>query len=117
MKEQAKRWVTSQAIPAWERALRAIPRIMFGLKVGFHGTVALATHAAMVAFQPRFWAAYARNFGKMYRMVASPAYYEHQVQDLLRRPNYIPPVAPASSMTRSPTRITPVRTPQSISAS
>jgi len=31
---------------------------------------------------------YAENFAKMYRMVASPAFYEKSVQDLLRNPNY-----------------------------
>lgn len=89
VKEQAKRWVTSQSTPKYLRALSMIPKMMFGMKVGFHGTVALGTHAPMVAFQPRFWSAYVRDFGKMYKMVLSPAYYERQVQDLLRRPNYI----------------------------
>lgn len=86
--QQAKRWVTQAAIPGYLRAIQAVPRILFSLKVGFHGTVALGTHAPMVAFQPKFWSAYVRDFGKMYRMVGNRAYYEMQVQDLLRRPNY-----------------------------
>ncbi|HTQ49255.1 MAG TPA: hypothetical protein VMJ12_00995, partial [Candidatus Acidoferrales bacterium] len=89
VQEQARRWLTAQSVPGYQRALSAIPRILFGLKVGFHGTVALGTHAPMVAFQPRFWSNYVRDFGKMYRMVGSRAYYERQVQDLVRRPNYI----------------------------
>lgn len=92
MKERAKQWVTDQAVPGYQRALARIPRLLFSLKVGFHGTVALGTHAPMVAFQPTFWKTYAENFGKMYRMVSpvgGKAYYERQVQDLLRRPNYI----------------------------
>lgn len=89
LKEQAKRWVWSLSTPGYVRALQMVPRAMFGLKVGFHGTVALGTHAPMVAFQPRFWATYVRDFGKMYGMVGSKAYYERQVQDLMRRPNYI----------------------------
>lgn len=88
LKDQAKRWLTIQATPRVLRALQSIPRVLFSLKVGFHGTVALGTHAPMVAFQPPFWKTYAENFGKMYRMVGSERYYERQVQDLLRRPNY-----------------------------
>ena len=87
--EQAKRWLKQTALPKYQRALQSIPRILFSLKVGFHGTVALGTHAPTVAFQPRFWNAYVRDFGKMYHMIGSPTYYEMQVQDLLRRPNYI----------------------------
>ena len=89
LREQAKRWVKQTAVPGYVRALQSIPRILFGLKVGFHGTVALGTHAPTVAFQPRFWKAYVTDFGKMYKMVGSPTYYEMQVQDLMRRPNYI----------------------------
>jgi hypothetical protein len=88
LKEQAKRWLISQETPLYQRALASVPRAMFGLKVGFHGTVALGTHAPMVVFQPRFWKNYFRDFGKMYKMVGSRAYYENQVQDLMRRPNY-----------------------------
>lgn len=98
LKQEAKRWLKEQATPALSRALQKVPRVLFGLKVGFHGTVALGTHAPMVAFQPRFWASYVSNFGKMYKMVgtltpggqrAAKAYYENQIQDLIRRPNYI----------------------------
>jgi hypothetical protein len=94
MKEQARRFLAQTAIPTLQRNLAKIPRIMFGLKVGFHGTVALGTHAPMVAFQPPFWASYFRGFGKMYRMVnpignRGQAYYEMQVQSLLHRPNFI----------------------------
>ena len=88
IKEQAKRWAVGVGIPAWERWARSIPKIMFGAKVGFHGTVALGTHAPMVAFQPRFWNAYVRDFGKMYGMVFNKTFYERQVQDLTRSPNY-----------------------------
>jgi hypothetical protein len=87
--EQAKRWIQNLQMPFYQRAIANVPRALFGLKVGFHGTVALGTHAPMVAFQPRFWNTYVRDFGKMYKMIARPGYYEMQVQDLLRRPNYI----------------------------
>ena len=90
LKAQSKRWVQGLSTPALTKALQSIPRAMFVLKVGLHGTVALGTHAPTVAFQPRFWNAYVRNFGKMYHMVGSRAYYEQQVQNLLRNPNYIP---------------------------
>jgi hypothetical protein len=87
--QQAKRFLKQAQLPLYRKAIESVPRVLFGLKVGFHGTVALGTHAPMVAFQPRFWATYVRDFGKMYRMVGSPHYYEMQVQDLLRRKNYI----------------------------
>ena len=89
LKSQAKRWVNNLSVPGYQKALASVPRAMFGLKVGFHGTVALGTHAPTVAGQPRFWNAYVRNFGKMYKMIGSKAYDETQVQDLLRRDNYI----------------------------
>jgi hypothetical protein len=89
LKEQAKRWVQELSTPGYQKALQRIPRLMFTLKVGLHGTVALGTHAPTVAFQPRFWKAYVTNFGKMYHMVGSRAYYEGQVQNLLRADNYI----------------------------
>ena len=85
---QAKRWIAEQQTPGLVRALRAVPNLAFSLKVFGHGTVALGTHAPMVAFQPRFWKAYANDFVKMYRMVGSRAFYENQMQDLMRRPNY-----------------------------
>jgi len=88
LKSQAKRWVQNLSTPGYIKALQSIPRGMFVLKVGLHGTVALGTHAPTVAFQPRFWGAYVRNFGKMYHMVGSRAYYESQVQNLLRADNY-----------------------------
>ncbi len=89
VKEQARRWVANLSVPDYQKALQSIPRLLFGLKVGFHGTAALGTHAPMVAFQPPFWATYIHNFGRMYRMVGSPAYHEMQIQNLLRRPNFI----------------------------
>lgn len=88
LKEQAKIWLRELDTPGYQKALMSIPNAMFSLSVFGHGFVALGTHAPIVAFQPRFWNAYVRNFGKMYRMVFSPAYYEQQMQDLVRRPNY-----------------------------
>lgn len=97
LKNQAKRFLTELQVPGWQKALGKVPRTMFSLKVGFHGTVALGTHAPMVAFQPKWWGTYFHNFGKMYRMVGTPdpigqaagkAYYERQVQDLMQRKNY-----------------------------
>jgi len=89
LREQAKNWVRSVNTPGWQRALASIPRTMFSISVGIHGTVALGTHAPMVAYQPQFWNSYFRNFGKMYKMVFSPAYYESQMADLVRKPDYI----------------------------
>jgi hypothetical protein len=86
--QQAKRWLLEQQTPLAIRALRSIPNLAFAVKVFGHGTVALGTHAPMVVFQPRFWKAYANDFVKMYRMVGSTPFYENQIQDLVRRPNY-----------------------------
>lgn len=88
-RQQAKQWVIDQGVPGYLRALQKIPKALFGLKVGFHGTVALGTHAPAVAFQPNFWGTYLNNFVKMYRMVGNSAYYEMQMQDLVRRGNYL----------------------------
>jgi hypothetical protein len=85
-------------MPFVERQLSKIPKAFFTAKVFGHGTVALGTHAPMVAFQPKFWKSYITDFGKMYKLVGKPtpegqrtarAFYEREVQDLMRRPNYI----------------------------
>lgn len=88
LKQNSRNWLISLDVPAYKKWLATVPRALFSLKVGFHGTVALGTHAPMIAFQPRFWESYARNYGKMYRMNFGKAYYERQVQDLVRNPNY-----------------------------
>lgn len=87
--QQAKNWLQDQQTPGFLRALKAVPNLAFAAKVFGHGTVALGTHAPMVAFQPRFWKSYINDFGKMYRMVGSTAFHESQMQDLIRRPNYM----------------------------
>lgn len=90
-KTKAKLWVQGLDMPAYRKFIRALPRALFALRVGFHGTVALGTHAPAVAFDPRFWGTYVRNFGKMYHMVYGRdaiAFYEGQMQDLMRRPNF-----------------------------
>jgi hypothetical protein len=89
LKEQAKQWVKEQSSPGYVKALKKIPKILFGLKVGFHGTVALGTHAPVVAFQPNYWGTYVKNFVRMYHMVGKAAYYEQQMQDLVRRGNFL----------------------------
>ncbi len=87
--QMAKQWLRDTTLPGYRRAIENVPKILFSMKVGFHGTVALGTHAPAVAFQPRFWKTYVQDFGKMYKMVGSPSYYEHQISDLVRRKNYI----------------------------
>lgn len=91
--QAAKRWLYEANLPGYRKAIEAVPKVLFSLKVGFHGTVALGTHAPMVAFQPPFWKLYVENFAKMYRMVnpfgtGGVKYYEMQMSDLVRRPNY-----------------------------
>lgn len=96
-KEQAKRWLKTTTIPTFNKAMALVPKTLFAIRVGFHGTVAMGTHAPMLFFEPMEWGSYFRNYAKMYRNVGGPtpagqararAYYEMQVQDLLRDPNY-----------------------------
>jgi hypothetical protein len=89
IKTKAKLWVQGLDMPAYEKFIRALPRVLFKIRVGFHGTVALGTHAPAVAFDPRFWGTYVRDFGNMYKMVGSRGFYEAQMQDLLRRKNFV----------------------------
>jgi hypothetical protein len=89
LRTDAKRWVNKVGDDKFKAAMAKVPRILFGIKVGFHGTVALGTHAPMVAFQPRFWKTYVENYYKMWKMVLSPAYYESQIHLLPTRKNYI----------------------------
>lgn len=89
MRASSKQWVKTLDEPAWEKALGRIPQTMFRLKVGFHGTVALGTHAPTVAFRPAFWRIYANDFLRMYKISLSKSHFEREMQDLVRRPNYV----------------------------
>jgi len=89
LKSAAKRWLAKQATPKFIRAIESLPRWMFTAKVFGHGMVAFGTHAPMVAFQPRFWPEYLRDYGKMGKMVLNPAFYEMQRADLQRGENYV----------------------------
>lgn len=97
--QAAKRWLVDQTIPWFVKKLRQVPRVLFQTKVGFHGTVALGTHAPGLFFRPDYWKTYFTHYGKMYKLVGLPypkgqeaarAYYEQQVRDLVRKPNYWP---------------------------
>lgn len=86
LKNSAKRWL-DEANDTWlSKILPGYAKAMFKLKTSLHGTVALGTHAPLVAAtHPKI---FAENFGKMYKLVASPEYYEMQAHELARRPNY-----------------------------
>jgi hypothetical protein len=86
LKEDAKRWL-DKANETWlDKVVPTTARLAFSAKTGMHGTVAMGTHAALVtATHPII---FANNFGKMYRMVASPEYHEMQSFEITRRPNY-----------------------------
>jgi hypothetical protein len=86
--ESAKRWVRQTNSPLLGQVVPRAARLMFGAKVFGHGGVAFGTHAPMVAFMPKYWNAYARDFGKMYKMVFSTAEYEKNVQALRADPNF-----------------------------
>ena len=97
---QAKRWLADQNLSRAEKIVKAIPDLTFAAKVFGHGTVAPGTHAPAVLFQPPYWGTYFKNIGKEYRMVfGNPlsgamrkdavSYYEQQMQDLVRKPNFI----------------------------
>lgn len=88
LKESAKRWLRNSQETWLQKALPAAARTMFSAKVALHGTVALGTHAPLVAATNPI--IFARNFGKMYKLVLSPDYYEMQTGDLVRRPNWTP---------------------------
>lgn len=86
--ESAKRWVQQKNQSALGQIVPRAARLMFGAKVFGHGAVAFGTHAPMVAFVPKYWNNYLRDFGKMYKMVFSQAEYEKNVQALKADPNY-----------------------------
>lgn len=86
LKQSAKDWVNNAQETTLSKVLPTTARVMFSLKTGLHGTVAMGTHAAPVlATNPKI---FANNFGKMYKLVVSPAFYEMQAHNLSRRPNY-----------------------------
>ena len=86
LKQAAKRWIEHAQETWMQKALPTVARTMFSMKVGLHGTVALGTHAPLVAAtHPTI---FKNNFGKMYKLVASPEYYQMQTAEMTRRPNY-----------------------------
>jgi hypothetical protein len=86
LKQSAKRWVEHSQETWLQKVLPATAKTLFTLKVNMHGTVAMGTHAPLVvATHP---IVFANNFGKMYKLVASPEYFEMQKSALARRPNY-----------------------------
>lgn len=86
--ESAKRFVRQQDSAILGQAIPRLARLMFGLKVAGHGGVAFGTHAPMVGFLPKYTKTYFKDFGKMYKMVFSPAEYEMNVQSLRADPNF-----------------------------
>ena len=107
--QQAKRWLINQSIPKFQRALQSVPRVLFGLKVGFHGTVALGTHAPMVAFQPTFWKSYVANYGKMCpAWWAAPRITRCRFKIFSVNPITSPPAGQVWSMIRFNSRITTI---------
>jgi hypothetical protein len=86
LKQSAKRWVENSQQTWLQKALPATAKTMFSMKVGLHGTVAMGTHAPLVAATHPI--VFGENFGKMYKLVASPEYFEMEKSALARRPNY-----------------------------
>jgi hypothetical protein len=86
LKQSAKRWVEKVDATWLSKVLPTSARLMFTAKTGLHGTVAMGTHAPLVAATHPI--EFANNFGKMYKLVISPEYYEMQAHELARRPNY-----------------------------
>ncbi len=86
LKQSAKRWIQTAEETWMQKVIPTTARAAFAAKTGLHGTVALGTHAPLVAAtNPKI---FAENFGKMYKLVASPEYYEMQIRDLKNRDNY-----------------------------
>lgn len=101
LKQSAKRWVNNAQETWLQKVIPTAAKVMFSAKVGFHGTVAMGTHAPLVlATHPEI---FARNFGKMYKLVASPDYYNMQVHELQRRKNYN--VANRAKLVNDPTKL------------
>jgi hypothetical protein len=86
LKQAAKRWVNNTKETWIAKILPTSVKVMFSTKVGLHGTVALGTHAPLTAATHPV--IFAKNFGEMYHLVASPQYYEMKQVELARRPNY-----------------------------
>jgi hypothetical protein len=86
LKQSAKRWIDNSEATWLSKVVPTTARVMFSAKTGFHGTVAMGTHAPLVL--PRNPIIFSENFGKMYKLVASPDYYRMQQYELSRRPNY-----------------------------
>jgi hypothetical protein len=86
LKQSAKRWINNAQETWLSKVIPTVARTMFTFKVGLHGTVAIGTHAPLEAFVHPVITV--NNFGKMYKLVASPEYYRMQQYELARRPNY-----------------------------
>jgi len=83
---QAKSWLKNEATPGWLQFARKVPRVFFTAKILGHGTVGMITHAGLNIFNPIAWRTYWPNFFRQYKLIASGAYHERMMQDLLRDP-------------------------------
>lgn len=89
---QANYWLRQQAMPGWERFIKAVPGAFFRAKVFGHGTVGMVTHAGINVFDPTSWANYWPAFMKQYKLLGwhdQGAFHERAMQDLAREPNYV----------------------------
>lgn len=101
LKQNAKRWLRD-ANSAWlAKVVPKAARVMFGLKTAGHGTVALGTHAPLTAFTNPIH--FGKNFREMYKMVASPEYFNMKMVELTRRPNYT--VAQRGGLVNDPSKV------------
>ena len=90
--DEANYWIKKTAMPGWERVAKEVPGIFFRMKIRFHGTVGMITHAGMNLYNPAEWSIYWPKFIEQFKSVGwhdKGAYHEMMMQDLQRDPNYI----------------------------
>ena len=86
----AKNWVLYKDKNPVLKYAQTVPRIMFSLKVLWHGGVGMITHAGKMLFDPLDWDLYFKNFKNQYRLMASKKYYNRTMAALEADPNYLP---------------------------
>lgn len=93
----ARAWLAEADLPKALRAFKSIPDLLFSAKTLGHGTVGMITHAGAIAFDPRTWNIYSRNFLEQFKLAykgildadTRGVYHESRMQDLIRDPNWL----------------------------
>jgi len=88
LRETARNMIDYADQPMMLKVAKKLPNVFFSMKVLWHGTVSMMTHAGMYVYTPEDWGKYLKGFKKQYQLAFSPKFYEKQMVILKADPSY-----------------------------